>query len=74
MLPRLFAWMLLSTLVVGLAHSQQAGFTLKVSLMDFMMIQRGLMLLPDEHAQETLASVREQIQKQAKDSSAIRGN
>jgi hypothetical protein len=31
-------------------------------------------LLPDEHAQETLASVREQIQKQANDSSAIRGN
>jgi hypothetical protein len=28
------------------------------------MIQRGLMMLPDEHAKETLASVRAQIKAQ----------
>jgi hypothetical protein len=43
-----------------------SGFTLKIGLIDFFMIQRGLMLLPDEHAKETLGSVRQQILAQTK--------
>ena len=46
-------------------HSEDAapasGFTIKISLIDFFMIQRGLMLLPDDHAKETLAKVRAQM-------------
>ena len=40
------------------------GFTIKIGLIDFFMIQRGLMQLPDDHAKETLASIRAQITAQ----------
>lgn len=56
--------------IVGVAAAQNApvrsGFTITISLVDFFMIQRALMLLPDEHAKETLASVRKQVSDQTK--------
>lgn len=68
------AWALASTLALtGAIHSDAAiipesgpGFTLKVSLVDFMMIQRGLMSLPDDHAREALDKIRAQIAAQVK--------
>jgi hypothetical protein len=52
--------------VTAVTHSegQAGGFTLKITLTDFFMIQRGLMMLPDDHAKETLASIRAQIKAQ----------
>jgi hypothetical protein len=44
------------------------GFAIHISLIDFFMIQRGLMSLPDEHAKDTLASIRNQISEQTKGS------
>jgi hypothetical protein len=43
-----------------------SGFVLRISLIDFFMIQRGLMQLPDEHAKQTLESVRQQLLDQIK--------
>lgn len=43
-----------------------SGFTVTLSLIDVMMINKALMLLPDDHAMETLASVRKQILEQTK--------
>ena len=43
-----------------------AGFTLRVSTMDILMINKALMLLPDDHAKETLDSIRSQITSQVK--------
>jgi hypothetical protein len=52
--------------VTAVIHSegQAGGFALKITLTDFFMIQRGLMMLPDDHAKETLASIRAQIKAQ----------
>ena len=47
----------------GSQKGAPGGFVLRISLIDFFMIQRGLMLLPDEHARETLASIRAQMQE-----------
>jgi hypothetical protein len=47
-------------------RSEEVGFTLKVDVIDVMMINRALMLLPDDHARQTLAKVRRQLVEQVK--------
>jgi len=46
----------------GSGHA--GGFNVGLSLIDIMMINRALMLLPDDHARETLKSVRAQVSAQ----------
>lgn len=40
------------------------GFTVHLSTMDVLMINKALMLLPDAHAQETVQKVRDQVASQ----------
>ena len=47
-------------------RSEEVGFTLKVDVIDVMMINRALMLLPDNRARQTLAKVRRQLVEQVK--------
>ncbi len=65
-LMALVAATILAVTAVTHSEGQTDGFTLKITLTDFFMIQRGLMMLPDDHAKETLASIRTQIKAQKK--------
>ena len=44
----------------------QPGFTLHLSLVDFMIVQRALMALPDEKAPGVLDDLRKQVLAQTK--------
>jgi translation elongation factor EF-Tu-like GTPase len=45
-------------------HEAQPGFTIQMSLVDFMIVQRALMALQDEKAPGVLDNIRKQISAQ----------